>query len=190
MPAESGDIAVLCVEADPERADRTVRLLEAATPELSVTAVSTAQDGLARLETDAVDCILSTYSLLEVDGLQFLQAVRAEYPNLPFVLSTATVPENVVSAAVSADVSDHLDKPQQPSGYQDLADRLSVSSNANSSTRTPPQSTCSGLTRWTCSVATRRHYSIRPRRCGRPTRPGRPPVGLNSNPIFINRAAE
>jgi PAS domain S-box-containing protein len=124
MSADSGDIAVLCVEGDPERADRTVRLLEAAATELSVTAVSTAQDALARLETEPVDCVLSAYTLPELDGLQFLQAVRAEYPTLPFVLYTTTVSEDVVSAAVSADVSDHLDKPQRPSGYQTLADRL------------------------------------------------------------------
>ncbi|WP_436902806.1 PAS domain S-box protein [Halovenus halobia] len=124
MAAQSGDVAVLYVEADPERADRTVTLLEDATAELSVTAVSTAQQALDRLQTDTVDCILSAYTLPEIDGLQFLQAVRAEYPNLPFILYTTAVSGDIVSAAVSADVSDHLDKPQQPSGYRELADRI------------------------------------------------------------------
>ncbi len=124
MAAESGDVAVLYVEADSERADRAARLLEDTTAELSVTAVSTAQEALDRVQTDPVDCILSAYTLPEIDGLQFLQAVRAEYPNLPFILYTTAVSEDVVSAAVSADVSDHLDKPQQPSSYQELADRI------------------------------------------------------------------
>ena len=124
MSADSGGVAVLCVEADQERADRTVRLLEETTAELSVTAVSTAQDALEQLQTETYDCILSAHTLPEIDGLQFLQAVRAEYPKLPFILYTTAVSEDVVSAAVSANVSDHLDKPQQPSGYQNLADRI------------------------------------------------------------------
>lgn len=124
MPAESGGIAVLCVEADAARAKRTVRLLEAADEQLSVTAVTTAQDALNSTDIDSVDCILSSYSLSEIDGLQFLQAVRANYPALPFILYTTTASKEIISAAVSADVSDHFDKPQQPSGYQELASRI------------------------------------------------------------------
>ncbi|WP_336328025.1 PAS domain S-box protein [Halovenus sp. HT40] len=124
MSAESGGIAVLCVEADAERAERTVRLLEAADEQFSVTAVTTAQDALNSTDIDSVDCILSSYSLPEIDVLQFLQAVRANYPALPFILYTTTASEEIISAAVSADVSDHFDKPQQPSGYQELASRI------------------------------------------------------------------
>ncbi|MXR50598.1 PAS domain S-box protein [Halovenus sp. WSH3] len=124
MSAESGGISVLCVESEPDRADRTVRLLEAADDRLTVTAVCSAQSALEYLDADGIDCVLSAYALPEIDGLQFLQTVRAEYPNLPFILYTTAASEDIVSAAVSADVSDHLDRPQQPDGYQNLAARI------------------------------------------------------------------
>jgi PAS domain S-box-containing protein len=124
MSAESGGIAVLCVEPDAERADRTVRLLEAADERLSVTAVTTAQDALDHLDAEPVDCLLSSYSLPEIDGLQFLQAFRANYPALPCILYTTTASTEVISAALSADVSDHLDRPQQPDDYRHLAERI------------------------------------------------------------------
>ena len=124
MSADSGGITVLCVEGDAERAERTVRLLEAADEQLSVTAVETAHDALNSTGIDSVDCILSSYSLPEIDGLQFLQAVRADYPALPFILYTRTAATEIISAAVSAGVSDHLDKPRQPNGYQELATRI------------------------------------------------------------------
>lgn len=124
MPGETGGISVLCVESGPDQAARTVRLLEAADDRLTVTAVTSAQEALNQFDADRTDCILSSYDLPEIDGLQFLQTVRADHPTLPFILYTTTASTDIISAAVSADVSDHLDKPQQPSGYQNLAARI------------------------------------------------------------------
>ncbi|MXV61616.1 PAS domain S-box protein [Natronorubrum sp. JWXQ-INN-674] len=71
-----------------------------------------AADAIQRLQTldEQIDCIVSEYELPETDGLEFLERVRAEYAELPFILFTGSGSESVASEAISAGATDYVQK--------------------------------------------------------------------------------
>ncbi len=80
--------------------------------EINVITEQRAADGLQRLQTldGQIDCIVSEYDLPETDGLEFLERVRAEYAELPFILFTGSGSESVASEAISAGATDYVQK--------------------------------------------------------------------------------
>jgi CheY-like chemotaxis protein len=58
------------------------------------------------------------------DGIEFLQAVREAYPDLPFVLFTGKGSEAVASDAISAGVTDYLQKQSGTEQYELLVNRI------------------------------------------------------------------
>jgi PAS domain S-box-containing protein len=86
--------------------------------------VTSADEGLAHLAETAVDCIVSDYEMPGQNGIEFLEAVRADYPDLPFVLYTGKGGEEVASDAISAGVTDYLQKEAGTSQYAVLANRV------------------------------------------------------------------
>ncbi|WP_459889733.1 receiver/sensor box histidine kinase [Halostagnicola bangensis] len=105
-------IRVLSVDDDPSFADLTATHLERERDRLEVSTETTVEDAVAVLEANAsdIDCIVSEYELSERDGLEFLQTVRREYGDLPFILFTGTGSEKVASDAITAGVTDYLPK--------------------------------------------------------------------------------
>ncbi|WP_318570838.1 hybrid sensor histidine kinase/response regulator [Salinigranum marinum] len=91
-------------------------------PELEVLSVSTAAAALDRL--DAADCVVSGYHLPDMDGLALLRRIRAVYPGLPFVLYTAAGSEEIAAEAISAGVTDYLQKSTGREQYALLANRV------------------------------------------------------------------
>lgn len=57
---------------------------------------------------DSIECVLSRYTLPDADGVAFLEAVRAQRPNLPFVLRFGTDRERAIQRAIEAGVTDYL----------------------------------------------------------------------------------
>ena len=91
-------------------------------PELEVVSVSTAAAALDRL--DVADCVVSGYHLPDMDGLALLRRVRALHPELPFVLYTAAGSEKIAAEAISAGVTDYLQKSSGREQYALLANRV------------------------------------------------------------------
>jgi len=58
------------------------------------------------------------------DGLEFLEAVRADYPDLPFILFTGKGSEEIASEAISSGVTDYLQKGAGTNRYTVLANRV------------------------------------------------------------------
>ena len=108
MPEKSSVLSVLCVDCDAESAGRIAQLLEGSEAELSVRTVTDEREAFDSLAEEPVDCIVSAHSLGEIDGIQFLEAVRAEYPDLPFILYAATGSEQIASDAFAANASDYI----------------------------------------------------------------------------------
>jgi len=108
----AGPIRVLHVDDDLDLADLAAATLERDHDHIEVTTAASARDGLDVLaeRSDAVDCVVSDYDMREMDGLDFLDAVRADYPDLPFILFTGTGSEEIASEAISAGVTDYLQK--------------------------------------------------------------------------------
>ena len=122
--ATAGAIHVLHVDDDEALGDLASTYLERVEPHLDVTAVTSTTDALAHLAAHDVDCVVSDYDMPEMDGIEFLEAVREQYPELPFVLFTGKGSEEVASDAISAGVTDYLQKESSTEQYTVLAHRV------------------------------------------------------------------
>jgi PAS domain S-box-containing protein len=124
MQSSRETIHVLHVDDDPEFADMVARLIEREDERFLVKTAVNAEEGLDRLDESHFDCIVSDYDMPGRTGIEFLEAVRVEYPNLPFLLFTGKGSEEVASEAISAGVTDYLQKESGTEQYRVLANRI------------------------------------------------------------------
>jgi PAS domain S-box-containing protein len=117
-------IQILHVDDDPEFADLTATYLERDDDRFVVETATSADEGLTAIADCPPDCVVSDYNMPGMDGLEFLQAVREEYSDLPFILVTGEGGEDVASDAISAGVTDYLQKDTGTSQYTVLANRI------------------------------------------------------------------
>jgi len=118
-------ITVLHVDDDPEFTELVATFLEREDDRFVVESATDADEGLARLAEDGVDCVVSDYDMPGMNGIDFLEAVREVYGELPFILFTGKGSETVASDAISAGVTDYLRKGRGTERYTILAHRVS-----------------------------------------------------------------
>ncbi|PSQ15920.1 hypothetical protein BRD00_12975 [Halobacteriales archaeon QS_8_69_26] len=119
----SRDIRVLHVDDDPGLVTLVANYLER---ERGGMTVATETDPTAvpdRVREERVDCVVSDYQMPRMDGVALLERVREEYPDLPFVLFTGRGSEGVASSAISAGVTDYIQKGGTET-YELLANRI------------------------------------------------------------------
>lgn len=121
---ESSRIQVLHVDDDANFADLVKNRLEHETDRISVQIAAAPEEGLSVVATEAIDCIVSDYDMPTQNGVEFLQSVREEYPDLPFILYTSKGSEEIASEAISADVTDYIQKEASSAHYTLLANRI------------------------------------------------------------------
>ncbi len=122
-PSAEGPFRILHVDDDPALIDVAADFLAAEDDRLTVEAATSAAEGLERLDAD-IDCIISDYEMPGRNGIEFLEAVRETYPDLPFILFTGKGSEAVASEAISAGVTDYLQKETGTEQYTLLANRV------------------------------------------------------------------
>jgi len=121
MSGSGGAIRVLHVDDESDGRAGVAASLEREHEALTVTSEPSASAGLERLRSETFDCIVSGYMLPDMDGLAFLRAVRARRPDIPFVLCTEHGSEAVASKAISAGVTEYLQKRGGTVPYRELA---------------------------------------------------------------------
>ena len=119
----TGPIRILHVDDEPDFRGLIENFLERAIDEVAIESVSTADEGLDRLAEREFDCIVSDYDMPGTNGIEYLEAVREHHQHLPFILFTGKGSETVASDAISAGVTDYLQK-GGPKRYQLLANRI------------------------------------------------------------------
>jgi CheY-like chemotaxis protein len=77
---------ILHVDDEPDFADLAATFLERIDENFAVETATSAQDGLEIIETQPPDCIVSDYNMPGMNGIEFLQAVREQHPDIPFIL--------------------------------------------------------------------------------------------------------
>ena len=121
---DSAAISVLLVDDDEDFVALASTLLEAESDRIETTTETRPGDALDRVDLDAIDCVVSDYRMPEMDGIEFLETVRGDYPELPFILFTGKGDEEVAKQAISADVSDYMVKDGSAEQYAISATRI------------------------------------------------------------------
>jgi len=117
-------IRVLHVDNNPDVTDQTATHLKREDDQLILETATSADEGLKRLADSEIDCIVSGYKMPGKNGIEFLKAVTERQPNLPFILYTGKGSEEVASEAISAGVTDYLQKKSGTDDYALLANRI------------------------------------------------------------------
>jgi len=118
-------VRVLHVDDDTDFAETAAVFLEREDDRFEVETATNASAGLGRLADGDFDCVVSDYEMPGRNGIEFLEAVSQDYPDLPFILYTGKGSEEVASDAISAGVTDYLQKGTGTSQYTVLANRIS-----------------------------------------------------------------
>ncbi|MFC4549107.1 MULTISPECIES: PAS domain-containing protein [Halorussus] len=117
-------IRALLVDDDAAVSELTATYLRRVGDSISPTVETDPGAALDRLEREEFDCVVSDYDMPRMNGLEFLDAVRDVEPDLPFVLFTGKGSEEIASEAISAGVTDYLQKGTGTDQYEVLANRI------------------------------------------------------------------
>ncbi|SNZ16896.1 PAS domain S-box-containing protein [Natronoarchaeum philippinense] len=120
----TASIQVLHVDDEPEFAELAADFLRRADDRFDVVTETSAEAGMEVLDRRDIDCIVSDHDMPGMNGIEFLEAIREENPDLPFILFTGKGSEAVASKAVSAGVTDYLQKETGTDHYTLLANRI------------------------------------------------------------------
>lgn len=118
-------IQVLHVDASASFGDLVAKILEREDERIEVINESTPVAGLEQLDTRDIDCVVSEYEMTDMSGLEFLERIRANNPDIPFILFTGKGSEEVASEAFSKGATDYLQKRGGTNQYTLLANRIS-----------------------------------------------------------------
>lgn len=118
-------IQVLHVDDDRALANLVAIYLEQERPDLEVTSVSHAEAALEELDdTCRFGCVVTDYDMPGMNGVELLETIRAKDPDIPVILYTGKGSEEVASKAVSAGVTEYMQKESSPEQYVVLANRI------------------------------------------------------------------
>ena len=118
------DITVLHLDDDEAFLALATDRVEHASDRVRVHTASDPSVALERLGRGDVDCVVSDYQMPGMDGLEFLEAVRERHPELPFLLFTGQGNEAIAGRAISAGVTDYLQKGTSNEQFTVLANRV------------------------------------------------------------------
>ena len=106
----TASVRVLHVDDDREFTSLAAAYLEEEHEEFTVEGEPDATRALTRLREEAFDCVVSDYEMPQMSGLEFLREAREIDPDLPIIFFTGRGSEDVAAEAISAGVTDYLQK--------------------------------------------------------------------------------
>lgn len=119
-------ITILSIDDDPQWRDLIRTCLEDTDPLFSIASEPSAEDGFEQLEQQPIDSIISDYEMPGMDGLEFLEAVRTEYPAIPFIMYTGKGSEEVARKAINAGADAYFQKEAGTAQYTILANQITT----------------------------------------------------------------
>lgn len=117
-------ITILTVDDDPAFGELVSTYLERLDDRFDVRTAESPMAALRIVEEEHVDCVVSDFDMPEFDGLELLESVRSKDADLPFILFTGKGSEEIASRAISAGVTDYLQKGSGTEQYEILANRI------------------------------------------------------------------
>lgn len=101
-------LRILHLEDDPHDAALVQSLLEADGIVCSTARVQSRADFVAALERGEVELVISDFSLPMFDGLAALEITRAKRPDLPFILVSGTLGEELAIESLKSGATDYV----------------------------------------------------------------------------------
>jgi len=121
---DEGTFRVLHVDDEPAFTELVSTFLEREDDRFEVVQATSASNGMDKLSEQPFDCVISDYDMPGCNGIEFLEKVRDESLDIPFVLFTGKGSEEVASEAISAGATDYLQKGGGTEQYDILANRV------------------------------------------------------------------
>ncbi len=106
-------ISVMYVDDEPALLEIGKLFLEKS-GQFHVDTVISAHEALQKIKSISYDAIVSDYQMPEMDGIAFLKEIRAEFPDLPFIIFTGKGREEVVIEAFDNGADFYLQKGGTP----------------------------------------------------------------------------
>ncbi|ELZ35667.1 GAF domain-containing protein [Halorubrum tebenquichense] len=122
--SDDGPRRVLFVDDEPGAADLAATHVERLVDDIETVTRLSPDEALSVVRGQDVDCVVSDFDMPGSNGLEFLEAVRSIDPGLPFVLFTGKGSEEIASEAISAGVTDYLQKGAGRDRYEMLANSV------------------------------------------------------------------
>ncbi|WP_135806532.1 PAS domain-containing protein [Halorussus marinus] len=117
-------IHVLYVNDDEGFAELTETKLLSLSSSFEVTTVDTAAAAIDRVDSAAVDCVVTSYSLADGTGIDLLERLGADGYELPTILFTGRGSERIAGEATQAGVSDYIPIRSDHDSFELLARRV------------------------------------------------------------------
>jgi len=119
-------ISVLYVDDEPALLDLARIFLEGS-GSLSITTIDSVKHALEQLKTQSFDAIVSDYQMPEMDGIEFLKIIRAQYDNIPFILFTGKGREEIVIEALNCGADSYIQKGGDPKAqFAELEHKIKI----------------------------------------------------------------
>lgn len=123
--SDVGDgIKILHIEDEPDFADLVSTFLQREREQFEIITKTDPQEGLETAIEEDIECVVSDYDMPGLTGLDVLNEVREDCPNLPFILFTGKGSEEIASEAITAGVTEYLQKRGGTDQYTVLANRI------------------------------------------------------------------
>lgn len=94
-----------------------------------VTTVTNGRDALDAMQQQNFDMVILDENMPGISGLDALQSIKIERPNVPVIMITKSEEENIMNQAIGSEIADYLIKPVNP-----MQILLSIKKNLHSDT--------------------------------------------------------
>lgn len=155
-------LSVLHIDDDPSFLQLASNYLDRVDPDIELLVETDVARAIAQIESELsrYDCIISDYEMGDKTGLDLLKIVRSVDSEFPFILYTGKGSEEIASKAISAGVTDYLQKSHGRETYTLLANRVrnAVQTYRAEQTRTALETRLETLTEATFDAVWERSY--------------------------------
>ncbi len=119
-----GGVRVLYVNDDTGFGELVRTKLSSSHAEFDITAVRDAEEALELLDSSAIDCVVTSYSLPDTTGIDLAKTVRSDGYDLPVILFTGRDSETVVRDATETNAVEYIPIHATEDSFSLLGDRI------------------------------------------------------------------